>query len=196
MRQPVLLLLFLLTVASPLCAQTLDRDAVMPLFGMLGREQWSEALKETDRLIKAHPKDTSDLMGIVNYASILSACAMVANGEMSDRKLAKHMDRFVGRRLWMAAHPTTLDTTATGFNMNVLSAVNDGVSGRCTATNKAATTILCFEQYSFDASFDPRVFEGKRTRMGGVLERYEANPNGSRIWIMRLFLVHATIREA
>lgn len=188
--------LLLLLAAGRLHAQTLVREDVLPLFGLLGKEQWNEALKEADRLIKAHPQDTSDLIGIVNYASVLSACALVADGRLTYKKLGKHMDRFVGKRLWMAAHPTTLDTAAVGFNTNVLSVEGDAVTGRCVAANKDATTIYCFEQYRFDDPFDPATLDGQRTRMGGVLERYEPNPNGSRIWILRLHLVHAVVRKA
>ncbi len=196
MYRTTLLLSLLLIHALHLRAQTLAREDVLPLFGMLGKERWHDAFQEADRLIKAHPKDTSDLMGIVNYASILSACALVADGELSYKKLGRHVDRFVGKRLWMAAHPTTLDTASVGFNMNVLSVKDDAVTARSVAANKDATTIYCFEQYRFDASFDPIPFDGQRTRMGGVLERYEPNPNGSRIWILRLHLAHAVIRNA
>lgn len=188
----VLITLFSITAH----AQTLERDDVMPLFQLLDQGNWHAAFDATNALIKAHPQDTSDLMGVVNYASILSASALVAGGKMSYRKMEKHVQRSVGKHLWMAAHPATEDTNAVAFNTNVLYPADHPPTAHVTATNEAGTTIYTFEDYTFDEGTDVTGYEGANTRMGGVLESFSPNPNGSLVWILRLRLVHARIRRA
>jgi hypothetical protein len=114
---------------------------------------------------------------------------------MTYLQLEQHVKKFIGHRMIMSAHPTTTDTVKVAFNTTILKKRNDHTIGEETSTNDGATSIFAFEYYNFEENFDINEWNGLTSRIGGILEKVEFNPNKSLIWIMRLYIKDAWIHE-
>jgi hypothetical protein len=190
----VLICFITCTAIVTLQAQTLTYTDFKNLIPSLNQEDWKVAYKKSGALLDRSLRDTSEIHAMVVYIHLYAGAGMVANGKMSHQKLRKEVLRFRGQRILMSAHPITNKEGA--LNQTLLT-TNDTLSTAFTAaTNKAGTCIFCFEKFILREKIQAIDFPLRAmVRCGGRLENIEMNPNKSLIWIMRLTITDAFIRE-
>lgn len=185
----------LLAVSFSTLSAQISREDVLPLFQQLGEQDFKEARKTSRQLLKKFDKDTSQMMGIVRYAFLFSSAALVSEGKMGYRQLKSQASRLEGEFILMAGHPTKTDTTKLAYNTNTLKMSKGRAQCMTITANKNQTSIYFFEYFDFKDDIDIKSLDGKNTRCGGTLDKIEFNHNESTIWIMRLRIKDAVIRE-
>ena len=190
---PVLLLILSYSMAY----SQISREDITPLFKHLGTQSYEDAYKLSNELLEKFGTDTTYMMGVVRYAFLFSGAALISNGELEydDVETDVNSSDLKGKFIAMAGHPTTTDTTQMAFNTNMLRILNGKAISSTTATNEDATSIYAFEHFEFTDSIDVDQYHGKNTRCSGILDTIQFNPNKSTIWIMRLSIKEAQIRE-
>lgn len=165
-------------------AQTVSYSDFKKLIPYLEAEDWENAYRISSDLLSASEKDTSDYRAIVLYASILSASGKVSQRLMTFEALEKAMSKLKGQKILFSSHPVTLKDGS--LNSVKFSDTQPAKDAFITATNKAGTHILCFENIIFKKPVNPASFNNSFVRCGGKIDKIEVNPNKSLIWISRL----------
>lgn len=160
----------------------------------LQTEDFKGAYDVSGKLLQLTDDDSSDLRGIVTYMHLFAAAGMVTLDQMSYADFIKNTQPFVGKKVVMSGHPC-IDSTKFSYNSLNFSMKEGELQGMTTTSNKAMTNILCFEYFKFASPVDPAAYIGKNVRCGGILESIEVNPNHSKIWISRLTVKDAFIRD-
>lgn len=192
MKSLFTLLLPFLAITS--YAQVITYEDFRTVIPFLQKEDFKGAFEKTSQLLTSTQNDSSDLRGIVTYMNIFSAAGMVTADQMTHTEFQKNANKFIGQRVVMSGHPC-IDSAAKGYNA-VQFVTRDGeLQGMTITANNLKTNILCFEYFKYASAVDPSAFIGKTVRCGGTLESVEVNPNGSKIWISRLHISNAFIRE-
>jgi len=189
----LLFLIPFLVINFQLTAQ-ISRADVLPLFTQLEEKDYKDAHKTALDLLSRFEQDSSYIMGIVRYGFLYSGAALIADGKMDYDELKVHSSKLEGKLIRMAAHPSSADTSRLQNNTNVFYPSKAGTECRTTSTNEAGTSIYFFENFHFDNALEVERLNGKITRCGGVLDKIEFNPNGSKIWIMRLHISNADLQ--
>lgn len=184
------IILLLLIISLPGFTQIVSYDDFKSLIPYLQKEDWKNAYEQSGKLLKGTEKDTSDYRAIVVYINIFSGAGLVSIGEMTHEKLLNAVKKYEGQKIKMSAHPVT--DNAGALNQTLFT-INDTINEAFTsAGNGAGTSIFCFEKFTFNNPLDPADFsKGVNIRCSGVLQKVEANPNKSKIWILRL-----TVKDA
>ncbi len=198
----ILILIFIFSASASVFSQEVTREEMLPIFQKLGTESWTDAYAMSKDLLAKHEDDiTSGFPELLRYITILAGAGSVSEGELSYESFGKYATTLIGKPLKMAGHPTTFDTddSHARFNQNEISMKHDSVKGHCTSSNKAKTSIYCFENYDFPytvsdtAEMHLSTMVGESTRWGGILAAVELNPNKSKVWISRLHIKDAWI---
>lgn len=185
----------LLVVSCNISFSQISRSEILPLFDHLEKGKSKAAHKLSLKLLSNYESDTTYMMGIVRYAFLHSGAALIASRKMKYSKLKSQVPLVEGKFIAMAGHPSTTDTTKVHFNTNIFKSQNGKVTCFSTSTNNTATTIYAFEMFDFKDNFDIDELNGKVIRCAGVLEKVELNPNESILWIMKLHVKDAILRE-
>ncbi len=174
--------------------QILTREDFSGLIPYLKTEDWKSAFKQSAKLLKSAPADTSDYHAMILYINIFSAAGMVSEGKMSFKELEEKVMKFKGQKIIMPSHPVTRKD---GALSQVKFTVNDSTNEAFTsAANAKGVNIFCFERYYLKNRIDPADFPDRVfVRCGGILEKIETNPNKSTIWILRLTITNAFARK-
>jgi hypothetical protein len=182
----ILFLLFFSLHITFLSAQNLYLEDFKSLLPSLKAEDWETVFKQSSKMLKSAPKDTSDIKAIITYANIIAAAGMVAEDKMTYKKLDKVVAKFKGQRILSSSKTVEgnnfqmTDSTKTAFHIY---------------TNLSATNILCFVHFNFNQQIDTAAFGSAMVRCGGIIDSIESNPNKSKIWILRIRLKNSIARK-
>jgi hypothetical protein len=185
---------FILLLSFSSNAQVITYDDFKEVIPFLQKEDYKGAFQKTKQLLTTTQNDSTDLRGIVTYMNIYSAAGMVTKYQMSHAEFLKNTRRFIGQRVVMSAHPV-IDSTAKGFNSLQFIYTDNELQGMTITANDAKTNILCFEYFKYKDPVNFQQLIGKMVRCGGTLESVEVNPNNSKLWISRLHISNAFVRE-
>jgi hypothetical protein len=189
----LLALCILIFLPGALCAQVITHDDFKGVVPYLQREDFKGAFEKTNQLLSSTQNDSSDIRGIVTYMNIFSAAGMVSTNQMTHDEYSKNVNRHIGQRLVMPAHPC-IDSAALGYNSLKFVMHNGILKGMTITANQSKTTILFFEYFVYKEPVNPSRYIGKNVRCGGILESVEVNPNKSNIWISRIYIRDAFAR--
>ncbi|MCL9805069.1 hypothetical protein NAT51_06040 [Flavobacterium amniphilum] len=182
-----------LFVSVNVYSQTVTYEDFKLLIPFVQNENYKEVFEKSNEILSKTVDDSSDLRGIVSYMNLYASAGMVTVDQMSYEDFVKHSDRFVGKRLVMAAHPCV---SSEDMASNSIKFVEDDGKQRAMVitNNKQKVNILFFEYFSFSEKQNPEDYIGKNVRSGGILEKIEVNPNKSKIWIARLHMKDSFVR--
>ncbi len=175
-------------------SQQLTYHDFKSLLPALNQEDWKSAYKASGKLLASAENDTSEMHALVVYIHLYAGAGLVAQRQMSYKKLKKDVFCYLGQKIIMPAHPISNKDGA--LNQTKLECNDTLSTGFCAAANKAGSTILCFEKFDFKEKMCPDAFPARTmVRCGGKLESIELNPNQSALWVLRLRVVEAFVRE-
>ncbi len=193
MRFIAITALALLGLFSPAQAQ-LKNEAVAPMFKALGEQKWDVAHKLANEILLKHDTEQTNSVAFTRYIALYTGAAMVAEGKLTYEQFTPYAQKFVGKPLIMAAHPTTADTAVgLALNTTVIKRVDSVSTAYVACTNDKRDQIYSYEMLKFAADFDHTQFEGQKTRTAGYLTSVVLNPEKKTNWIMQLALDGATI---
>src|SRR5687768_16403390 len=101
----ILTILLPLIVATTSYGQIITYDDFKLVIPFLQKEDFKGAFDKTSQLLSSTQNDSSDLRGIVTYMNIFSAAGMVTVDQMTHADFLKNVNKYVGQRLVMSAHP-------------------------------------------------------------------------------------------
>ncbi len=185
----LLILFTLITLQS--YSQTITYENFKQIIPHLQNEDWSEAFKTSELLLKNAPQDTSEFKAITVYINIFSGAGMVADGKMTQEELQSKIMQFEGQKIIMAAHPVKKENSS-ALNTTALTPT----AAFTNAANLKGFNILCFEKTYFKEEINVADFTDVMVRCGGVLDKIEFNSNESKLWIARLTLKDGFVRKA
>lgn len=189
MKKCIIVIITLLVVFKTNAQIT--REDVLPIFQALSTENWKVSKDLCDELLQKNPDDESQYKFLLNYIAIYSAAGQVYEKKMTYKELKAYTQRFIGKRILTAGHPTKTDTAKLAFNTNIIKYEGDKTKVSLQSTNKGALSIFLFEYYYITEKVDLNEYDGKNCRNSGVLDKIDYNHNESTIWIMRL-----TVKDA
>jgi hypothetical protein len=195
MRSLLLSFFLLLLIGTTVHAQVVTYDDFKSVIPLIQQENFKGTFERTKQLLDSTQNDYSDMRGIITYMNILSSAGMVVNDQMSYDSFLTNANSFIGQRVVMSIHPVE-DSNKVAFNSLQFITRNGELEGETTTNTKDGAHILCFEYFSYAVPPDPSFFIGKNVRCGGRLQKIEISPTRSKIWIARLEISNAFIRES
>jgi hypothetical protein len=173
--------------------QSLTDNDFNSLIPSLQKEDWKTAFTLSSKLLKSNKDDTSGYHAKILYINIFSAAGMVAAGDMSYGTLTKSIMKYQGQKVIMAYHPVSDNIPLSATSLTVNDSVNQAFTS---ASNLSGTSIFCFETFELKDKINISDFpENSLVQCSGTLEKIEANPNKSKIWILKLIVTNASIRK-
>jgi hypothetical protein len=191
----LLKIVVLLFAAIATNAQTSNYDNLKKVIPLLQDENFAKAYEETIQILNSSINDSSDIRGMLTYMNIFSAAGMVVRQQMSYDSFERNANKHVGSYIVMPGHPC-IDSALHGLNsLRFVHNDSGGYKGMVIATNKDKTSIFCFEYFYYTQQVNPSKYIGKTIRSCGILQKVEINPNQSTIWVARLHIGNAFVRE-
>ena len=154
MKSIVILSMLLLFSIKSNSQPVLTYDDFKSLIPYAQIEDYKMLFDKSERLLAGTIDDSSNIRCTVRYMNLYAAAGMVTKDQMSYDKFAKHINKYIGQRLVMSAHPC-IDSTKMANNSVSFHMKDDVLQGSTITTNNNGTNILFFEYYKYDKSFFP-----------------------------------------
>jgi hypothetical protein len=168
-----IILLFVLSVAftKSHAQELISDDQFTKLISFLNDENWPEAAKLSESILKKIPENKldDDAPAVVRYMHIISEAGLMYMGKATKDEALKNVAGFVGHTIFSPSRYTSLKY---GLN-RIVSSDNKTDTLASSCTNKKGTDLYTSESIvpAHPISIDEfKSYDGKLFRIGGVLK--------------------------
>lgn len=172
MKKVIVLLFILSVVFTRSYAQELVPDGQFStLIGFLNEENWPEAAKLSEAILKKIPgnKQDDDAPAVIRYMHIISEAGLMYMGKLTKAEALKNVSGYIGHTIFSPSRYTSLKY---GLN-RIVSSDNKTDTLASSCTNRKGTDLYTSESIvpAHPITMDEfKSYDGKLFRIGGVLK--------------------------